>query len=205
MIKNYKYFILFFALLISAGSKSQIVYQDIGDFKMLSNENELCVKYDYSSMMMADETTEIAFLKKIKDELNGKTPGRGDEYVERWNASKKERWEVKFEELFNKYEGKIELSQLNTDAKYTLIVKTLIVFPGYTSTTGIGSGVEPWITCDFSIVETASPKVILSKSTIKHVRGPVAYCGLDSPGYCVQTSYAKIAKVYADYVKKNKK
>ena len=204
MIKNYKYFILFLALLISVRSKAQLVYQEVGDLKMLAGEKTLCVKYDYSSMMMADESIEPDFLKKMKDELNAKSQGRGDTFVERWNACKKERWELKFEELFNKYEGQIELSQSNTDAKYTLIVKTLVVFPGYTSSIGIGAGVESWITCSFIIIETANPKVILSQSTIKHVRG-AAYCGIDSPGYCVQEAYAKIAKAYSDYVKKNKK
>ena len=203
MIKNNKCFILFFALLINVKLRSQIVYQETGDLKMLADQKTLCVKYDYSSLMMADGTTEAAFLEKMQNELNEKTPGRGDEFVSRWERCKKEVWEFKFEELFNKYVGKMDLSQSHTDSKYTLIVKTLVVFPGYTSIVGLGGGVESWVTCDFVIVETANPTVILSQSEIKHVRG-AAYCGADSPGYCVQEAYAKIAKLFADYIKKNK-
>ncbi len=203
-MKNVRGFIFVIVLLFGASSKAQLVYQEMGDLKMLANQKMLMVKYDYSQLMMATEETEEVYLEKKRAELNEKLAGRGDAFVERWNRSKQENWEVKFEELFNKYEKKIHLAQNHTDAEYTLVVKTLVVFPGYSIAGGFGGGLPSHITCDFIIVATNNPGVILSQSKIKHVLGSMA-CGYDDPGLCVQESFAKIAKVYSDHVKKNKK
>lgn len=182
---------------------AQLVYQDIGDLKMLANQTKLMVKYDYSEMMMSEGLTEPDYLKKMRTQLNESAPGKGDEFVASWESYKKEGWAFKFEELWNKYYGTLNLSQTNTDATYTLTVKTLVVFPGQFSSGGIGA-IPAWITCEFIITETNKPGVILSKSTIKHVQGG-AMCSSANSGLCVEGAFAKIAKSFSAHVKKNKK
>ncbi len=201
MIKKSAILVLFVALLIGEKSMAQLVYQTEGSVNMLGNQTKLMVKYDYSEMMMSDGSTEPVYLEKIKAELNQAVAGRGDEFLVNWEASKKTGWPFKFEELWNKYYGKLNLSQSNTDAKYTLTVKVTVVFPGQFSSGGIGA-IPAWITCDFIITETNKPSVILSKSTIKHVQGG-AMCAAANSGYCVEGSFAKIAKSYTKYIKDN--
>lgn len=203
MKKTSNILILFFTLLISVKSNAQLVYQDIGDLKMLGNQTKLMVKYDYSEMMMSEGSTEAVYLEKMRKQLNESVPGKGDEFIASWESYKKEGWPYKFEELWNKYFGKLNLSQSNTDVAYTLTVKTLVVFPGQFSSGGIGA-IPAWITCEFIITETNKPDVILSKSTIKHVQGG-AMCSTANSGICVEGAFAKIAKSFVEHIKKNKK
>jgi len=193
--------------LVSLGNTiaAQTIFQETGDLKMLAAGGTLMVKYDYSTIEMGDGTPEATYLQSKREELNAKRPNRGDEFVERWERNKKERWELKFEELFNKYGGKLQLSQQAKDAQYTLTVKTIVTFPGLSTGAGFG-GVPSYISCEMYITETAKPGIILSKTLVKHVVGPTN-CGMfvDDPGLCLQEAYAKMAKVYADHIKKNKK
>src|SRR6218665_2308694 len=122
-MKKLKRSLVIALLLGGLSATAQTIFQETGDLKMLANGGTLLVKYDYSAIEMGDGTTEAAFLKSKQEELNAKRVARGDEFVERWNKSKTERWELKFEELFNKYGGKLQVSQSVTDAKYTLLVK----------------------------------------------------------------------------------
>lgn len=199
-------------ILLSASTfnlSAQIVFpQDGGDgsVKFLKDQKILLVKYDYSATEMGDGTSEAVFLQKKQEELNAKRAARGDEYVERWNRTKKENWEFKFEELFNKYSSKLEMNQSHTEAKYTLVVKSLVTFPGMTTGMGMG-GVPSYVTLEFSFVETAQPEKVLGRFLLKHVQGPAnSNCGMfvDAPALCMQEAYAKAAKVFADYVKKNR-
>ena len=111
-----------------------------------------------------------------------------------------ERYEPKFEELFNKtMKGKMDISQSNKDAKYKLIVKTLTLYPGY----NVGVSKMPaYVSFAFIIVETANPDKILSKTVVKNVVGSQVM-GYDfDAGSRLQESYAKAGKMLAAYIKK---
>lgn len=202
-MKNFFSVVLFFTLFFSQKTSAQLVYQTEGDVKMLANQTKLMVKYDYSEMMMSEGSTEPVYLAKLQTELNQSVPGKGDEFIKSWESYKKEGWPFKFEELFNKYYGKLNLSPNNSNAPYTLTVKVLVVFPGQFSSGGIGA-IPAWITCEFIITETNNPNVPLSKSTIKHVQGG-AMCSTAYSGLCVEGAFAKIAKSYTKHIKENVK
>jgi hypothetical protein len=197
-MKLFKFFMIagLFAF-SSIAVKAQKMVQEKGDVKMLVGETKLLVSYDFDELDMGKEGSESDYLKKKQDALNAKEPGKGDKFVEGWKKNQKERYEPKFEELFNKaIKGKMSLSESNKDAKYKLIVKTLTLYPGY----NIGISKMPaYVSFAFIIVETANPDKELSKIVVKNVVGS-QMMGYDfDAGSRLQESYAKAGKMLAGY------
>ncbi|MCW3082775.1 MAG: hypothetical protein JWP12_141 [Bacteroidetes bacterium] len=196
-----KTILLLFVCALGKTLAAQTIYQESGDMKMLAGEKKMSVQYDFSSFNMGDDTLEAAYLKSRRDDLNAKGAGRGDNFVERWNNNKTAHWEVKFEDLFNKY-SKMQVQQNATDAKYTMIIKVTTVFPGLLNV-GVMGGASTYISCNVLIVETGHPDKILSNTLMKHVMG--AQCGMlpDDPGLCVQEAFARLGKDLVAYMKKS--
>ncbi len=171
-----------------------------GDIKVLAGQSNILVTYDFKDLDMGKEGSETDYLKKKKDDLNAKEPGKGDKFVEGWGHNKTERYEPKFEELFNKTgDGKYAISQTNKSAKYTLIVKTLTLYPGY----NIGiSKIPSYVSFAFVIVETANPTKELCRIEVRNVQG-TQIMGTDfDAGSRLQESYAKAGKMLANYILK---
>ena len=174
--------------------------QEVGDLTMLVGQTKMLVEYDFDDLDMGKEGSESEYLEKKRTDLNKKEAGKGDKFVEGWKKNQTERYEPKFEELFNKtMKGKMDISQSNKDAKYKLIVKTLTLYPGY----NVGVSKMPaYVSFAFIIVETANPDKILSKTVVKNVVGSQVM-GYDfDAGSRLQESYAKAGKMLAAYIKK---
>ncbi len=184
----------------SITAKAQKMVQEVGDLTMLVGQTKMLVEYDFSDLDMGKEGSESEYLEKKRTDLNKKEAGKGDKFVEGWKKNQTERYEPKFEELFNKtMKGKMDISQSNKDAKYKLIVKTLTLYPGY----NVGVSKMPaYVSFAFIIVETANPDKILSKTVVKNVVGS-QMMGYDfDAGSRLQESYAKAGKMLAAYIKK---
>lgn len=180
---------------LSVNANAQKIVLESGNVKMLKGQSKLLVEYDFKDLDMGKEGSQEDYLKKKKEELNAKEAGKGDKFVEGWERNKEDKYEPRFEELFNKYtDGKPNLSQVNKDAKYKLIVKTLTLYPGY----NIGiSNMPSYVSFAFIIVETANPSKELCKMEVRNVQGTTS--GYDV-GSRLQESYAKAGKILAKYI-----
>lgn len=199
-MKTKLFLIAGFIAVTSLTAKAQKMVQEVGDLTMLVGQTKMLVEYDFDDLDMGKEGSESEYLEKKRTDLNKKEAGKGDKFVEGWKKNQAERYEPKFEELFNKtMKGKMDISQSNKDAKYKLIVKTLTLYPGY----NVGVSKMPaYVSFAFIIVETANPDKILSKTVVKNVVGSQAM-GYDfDAGSRLQESYAKAGKMLAAYIKK---
>ena len=189
-------------LLVSTSLMAQKVEVESGVMPSLKGETKLNLVYDYSEMEMGKYGSEADYTKKKVADLNAKTPGKGDKWLEGWNSNKENRYHPKFEELLNKGLVKkgCDASQSNKSAKYTLKVKTITMFPGW----NIGvSKLPAYCTYRFEMVETASPDKIICAVRIKNVQGSQAM-GYDfDEGSRIAESYAKVGKVMAKYLGKS--
>lgn len=180
---------------------AQKVMVESGAMPSLAGQTSLNLVYDYSEMEMGKYGSEADYTKKKVEDLNKKSPGKGDKWLEGWNGNKENRYHPKFEELLNKGLNKkgCNASQSNKSAKYTLRVKTITLFPGW----NIGvSKLPAYCTYRFELVETAAPDKVICAIRINNVQGSQAM-GYDfDEGSRVAESYAKAGKIMAKYLSK---
>lgn len=124
--------LLFFSGIVMA----QKVKVEKGDFKFLSSQKEINVEFVYSNLkLMKEEMTEEQYVKERAAELNEKTKGKGDIWKKKWEGSKELIWNLKFLELANvvlsKDKKDLVFQEGLTNAKYTLIVDVVWIYPGW--------------------------------------------------------------------------
>jgi hypothetical protein len=202
MLKN---FILVIALVsFSIAGFAQRITQKSGSVAVLKGQTTLNVEYDYSNFGVGKFENEADFVSKKVEEHNAKEAGKGDEWKEGWISARENRYEPKFEELFNKGAEKLGLKVVGGDktAKYTLIVRTTFLEPGF----NVGVMRKPAsVNFEFDIVETASPSKKVSEQSLNNVPG-AQFGGYDFDiGSRVAESYAKAGKVLAVYLLKELK
>ncbi|TDE55014.1 hypothetical protein [Flavobacterium sp. GT3P67] len=119
---------------------SMMTAQDIdvvkGNFDFLKDQKEINVEFDYSKMtLMKEKKTEAQYIEDRTKELNEKTKGVGNIWMKKWNASKELIWSPKFLELMNvvfvKDKKEVSFQEELITAKYTLIVETVWIYPGW--------------------------------------------------------------------------
>ena len=125
------------ALLFFSGiAMAQDVEVVKGDFKFLSTQKEINIEFVYSNLkLMKDELTEEQYVKERTAELNEKSKGKGDIWKKKWEGSKELIWNLKFLELANvvlsKDKKDLTFQEGLTNAKYTLIVDVVWIYPGW--------------------------------------------------------------------------
>lgn len=200
-----KFNLLFLFLLTSVGmSFGQKVMLLEGDLSILKGVKELNIVYDYSNLEVGDYPSEKAYKDKRIKELNEKEAGRGDKWEESWERDKTVRYPEKFEALFVKGLSShgINATQNNENAKYTVIVKTKFIEPGFN--VGVVKKAAA-VSFEYHIVETANQSVILAKLSHKFVPGAQAM-GFDyDTGTRIAESYAKSGKMVAAFISKHLK
>jgi len=107
-----------------------------GKFDFLKDQKEINVEFDYSKMtLLSEKKTEAQYVEERTKELNDKTKGVGDIWKKKWNPSKELIWNPKFLELVNivllKENKEVSFQEDLTTAKYTLIVETVWIYPGW--------------------------------------------------------------------------
>ena len=196
MLKNFTLVIALVAF--SLAGYAQRISQKSGSVSALNGQTTLNVEYDYSNFGVGKFENEADFVNKKVEEYNAKEAGKGDKWKDGWISAREDRYEPKFEELFNKGAEKLGLQVVNgkKDAKYTLIVRTIFVEPGF----NIGVMKKPaYVNFEFDIVETAGRSKV-SEQTLSNVPG-TQYAGYDFDiGSRVAESYAKAVKVIDYYL-----
>lgn len=187
--------------LVSNDSAAQKINLKSGDFNVLSGQKTINVEYDYSEFGVGKFATEKEYLEKKSAEYNAKESGKGDNWKKAWVDDRKNRYEPKFEELFNKgMEDKgLMLVGGRPDSKYTLVVHTKYVEPGF----NVGV-MRKNATVDYEIdlVESADKsKPVAELSMLKVPGGQFGGYDFDS-GVRIAESYAKAGKSLAAYLDK---
>jgi len=188
--------IIGFIAITGLTAKAQKFTEGDATLKFLAGETKINIEYVYDGMMVGKKAEEEYKAEKIKH-YNEKQPGKGDRWAEKWVNSRAMVYEPMFEELINKmlFKGKTNATAGKNlkEGKYTIIVKTVMLEPGFNSYV---MKVNPY--CDFEVswVENGTGKV-MAKAFMNNVQG-VVYNDNDwdfDPSNRIKECFAKAGKM----------
>jgi len=194
---------LTFALIFAMFSYGQKMKVQKGDFSFIKGQKNINVEFVYDNVTInKDKLTNEAYIKEKSANLEKKAKGKGKTWAKQWMASRDLVFEPKFLELMNKYVNKkgqkVDFSEENTEAKYTLLVEAVWIYPGYN--VGImKQGAK--LTSKLTFVETANKDNVLLEINAKNAPGDKfggSYSNTDRIG----ESYAKTGKTLAGMILK---
>jgi len=192
-----KKIILFLAasfLMLSITNAQKIKVTD-GDLSFLKDIAELSIAFEYPDNIKIGKMSQQAYIDKKMADNEEKEAGSGEEWKEAYFADRSEHFEPMFMELFDKYTGDLYIQQDDPDYKYTMVVKTTFIEPGFN--VGISSK-KAAIDLEISFIETANPDNVLGTITLKKSPGTAHY----DLGLRVGESYAKAGKELGKFLKK---
>lgn len=166
-MKNYLLTICLLLSILSFGQKIQVLS---GNTDFLKDQKDINIELVFDNVKFYDENkTEAEYLeKREKDVLNN--PKRGEKYWKEWLADWNENRETTFLDKFIKGTTKSKKYNFvkNPDAKYTLIINSEWIYPGYHA----GIAIEPAkLSTTLNFVETANPSTILLSIKSDKVKG----------------------------------
>ncbi|HMH31858.1 MAG TPA: hypothetical protein VK543_02450 [Puia sp.] len=147
-------------------SHSQEITIKEGDFKMLSAEKTVALKFTYDSLQVGKYKKEADYINKRVAEMNNKNPGRGDEWALSWTAQRKGMFEPAYITAFIAASGK-DTSSLS---KYTLIFNTSFIEQGFSSA-AILVHKNPEIRGELMLVRSDDMSKIIAKAKIIKAMG----------------------------------
>lgn len=193
-MKRIKPLMLLLAITISIVANAQRIKIVEGDFSVLKNEQIINTEFTYDNMKVGKYEKEEDYVSDKKESLNKKEAGKGDSWSKAWVSDRKERFEPKFNELFQQTSN----MTIADDAKYTLIFKTTFTEPGFN--VGVYRK-NAEINADVWLVETANRDKVVAKATIQKAPGRTAY-GLDfDTGERLGEAYEVSGKALGKYIK----
>jgi len=161
-----------------------------GQLKNLKGITEFNVTFDYKDLKVHGYDTEEAYLQDKMKKREDK--GTDEVFKAAWYADRESKYEPKFIEYFNKKfeKGEIKAAK-NPEAKYTMNIKTLWIYPGYS----VVAAAEPAkITAIVTISETANPSnILVSIEFDKSIGIEQGQFDFDQ-GYRIAGAYEKLAK-----------
>jgi hypothetical protein len=192
--------VLLISLLCVLGCGGSNIAVREGSFGFLKGQTELKVEYQYDGMRVG-KFTEEQYIKDKVTEYNSKEQGKGDTWRESWKGDRARRFQPKFEDLLNKFlQGRASVSSNATNAKYTLILKTVFTEPGFNVAIVRKSAS---IDVEITFVETANPSRVMASLAMSKVPGSGAL-GFDfDAGLRIQESYALCGKRLGEFLVKN--
>lgn len=184
--------VLLFVLGLQAGA--QKVKTTSGTDDILKPESSINIEFNYDNLSIGKYKSDQDYITAKTEEYNKKEPGKGDSWAASWKNDRQSRYEPKFIELFKINSG----MSVITEAKYTMIVKTLSIEPGW----NIGiSRKNAEIDLEVWIVETTNKSNKLASFTINNVPGGTAF-GYDfDSGLRISEAYAKAGKSLGKFLK----
>lgn len=167
-----------------------------GDLSALKGEKSISAEFTYENLRVGKFSNEQDYINKKTEEFNKKEPGRGDNWAKEWVSDRKNRFEPKFIELFEKYSG-ITVSTGKKDTKYTMIYKTITMEPGFNIAI---SRKNAEVDAEFWIVETATQKIIC-KISVDNAKGRDFWGADFDTGARLAECYADAGKALGKFVK----
>lgn len=181
--------------LTGTAAKAQKLVAESGNLKFLAGQSEIKFEYDFKDMDVGKEGTEAEYTAKKVADINKKKPGEGEKWLEKWNNDKMATYQPMFESTFNRVLQKFGMkgSMSSSDSKYTCIVKTMSLYPGY----NVGVSKMPaYVSFSFVFYETGKPDNVVAKFTMKKVPGDGGDYGFDVSSR-VKMAYYKSAAILA--------
>ncbi|MCA4782916.1 hypothetical protein IF125_11730 [Empedobacter stercoris] len=166
-MKNYLLTIFLMLSILSFGQKFQILS---GNTNFLSDQKEINVELVFDNVKFYNENkTETEYLeKREKDVLDN--PKRGESYWKEWLADWNENKNSTYLDKFIKGTTKSKKINFvkNSSAKYTLIINSEWIYPGYHA----GIAIEPAkLSTTLHFIETANPSHILLSIKTDKIKG----------------------------------
>jgi hypothetical protein len=194
-MKKIKLFAIVGFLALASNVDAQKIIEGDKKLTFLAGETKINIEYNYDGMMVGKKSEAEYKSEKIA-KGNEKQPGKGDRWAEKWVNNRSAVYEPMFDELVNKmlFKGKTgAVAAKNTkDAKYTIVVKTVMTEPGF----NIGVMKQnPFCRYEISWVESSTGK-IMAKGLLT-AQG-VLMGGSDwdfDPTNTIKECYAKAGKV----------
>jgi hypothetical protein len=165
--------IVFVVLFVSSIMTAQDMDVIKGDFGFLKDQKEINVEFDYSKMtLMKEKFSEDLYVANRTKELNEKSKTAGDIWKKKWNSSKELIWNPKFLELVDvvlaKDNKEVSFQEGLTAAKYTLIVESVWIYPGWDA----GIMKQPAkVTTQLKFVETSNKSNVLLEISSENAPG----------------------------------
>lgn len=194
---------LFFAVIVAftASVSAQKMKVESGDFSFLKGQSDLKVVFDFSKTTFYNEkmSEEEYIAKRTKEIGDDKGKSEADKWLKDWEYSKENSFIDKFLASMNK-NMKIKASK-DTDAKYTLIVETTWIYPGWFA----GVMKQPAkVSASLKFVETANPGNVLLVVSSKNAPGD-NFVGVANNNDRIAEGYAKTGKSLAQMIGKKAK
>ena len=195
-MKNTKQFMMAALIILFAFAVHAQKYTE-GDKELtfLKGEKVINLEYNYDNLKVGKKP-EAEYKKEKIDDFNKKQPGKGERWAEKWVNNRAAVYEPMFEELLNKilFKAKtnVTAAKNQTTAKYTLIVHTTMIEPGFNA---VVMKVDPSCNFEFSWIENATKKV-MAKGEMNRVAGHVMFDNdwEFDPSNRIKECYAKAGK-----------
>ncbi|SEM77858.1 hypothetical protein SAMN05421856_106248 [Chryseobacterium taichungense] len=171
-----------------------------GNFDFLKGEKELNLQMDYSHIKFYKENMdEAAYIAKQEKDIRkaNKSPEEFEVWKKDWEYSKNTQFVDKFLASMNKNTD-IRTSVDNQSAKYTLLVETVWIYPGWFA--GVMNQPSKLSTV-LKFVEKSDPSNVLLEIESKNAPGD-NFVGLPNNNDRISEGYAKTAKTLARMIEK---
>lgn len=194
--------IVFALLFVSGFTFAQDMKVVNGNFDFLKTQKEVNVEFDYSNFtMMKENKPEAQYVEEHKADLDKKGKGNGNIWEKKWISAKEQIWTPKFLEIANVVLTK-EHKDLNFQegikTPYTLVVKTVWIYPGWDA----GVMKQPAkVTTNLKFVETANKSNVLLEITSEEAPGDQWGNNFSNESR-IGEGYAKTAKSLAKLIAK---
>jgi hypothetical protein len=171
-----------------------------GSFDFLRNQKVILVQFDYSNLGVGKFDKEDDYIAKKVADYNKSEAGKGDNWKKAWFDDRPNRYEPKFELLFNEYmaDREIRCDKTTKDASYIMVVHTTFIEPGF----NVGVSRKPaYINAEIKFVDAVNKKEVAAVS-VENCPGRDAF-GYDyDTGLRIQEAYAKLGKSLASLINK---
>ena len=198
-MKNYFTLALIFFTVVASSQKLKV---EDGEFNFIHGQKEINVEFVYDNMtLLKKNLSNDQYVKEHSAELEEKTKGKGKSWEKSWYASRDIIYAPKFLELMNRYlhEDKgIYFGEELADTKYTLIVETVWVYPGWNAAV---MRQPAKVSTLLKFVETANRNNVLLEISSKDAPGN-RYGGTFSNEDRLGEGYAKTGKSIAKLILK---
>ncbi|HEX4850972.1 MAG TPA: hypothetical protein VFV08_09210, partial [Puia sp.] len=132
-----------------------------GDFKALTGQSYVSLKFTYDSLQVGKYKNESDYVAKRVEEINKKYPGKGNDWAAEWVGQRKLHFEPAFSKAFMQGSGKDTL----VTAAYTLIFNTYYIEQGFSSA-AILVHKNPEIRGELILIKTGDSTQILGRARV---------------------------------------
>ena len=194
------FFVSLTFLMLGYMSIAQKIKITEGSLTALRDEKEINTEFTYDGMSVGKYKDEAEYVAKKTEEYNKKEAGRGDTWAKNWVLDRKDKFEPKFNELFEREIGKDVTYASPKPAKYTMIFKTKSTEPGF-NVGVMRKNAE--VDAEVWVVETENRNNVIAKMTLLNALGRT-FGGYDfDTGGRLAECYADAGKALGSFMKNN--